>query len=262
MNSLQQESQSLDQLSSCVSPDKSNCVLSAGGPVWALAWTPQPTPSTVQYLALATHNSLESTKYNEDCVEAKNGIIQFWKLDTQTTNAEKIVDKPDYIKGIIHDFGKIWCLDWCPSGCFKPGTTIGLLAASCSDGTVRLLDVKFPSEDKIELVKANCIKTLVLHDSSDQLDEEAGHCLDLSWYRGTGHRYLAASYKCGSVALWDIATTSSLLHCGVNKDRLLPTVSWNAHNSSVSSVSLSVGEESEHPTYCVTGNLWRITIFK
>ncbi len=197
LNDSLTESQTLDRFKSCTSPDGQSSLLLVGGPVWALAWVPQPNNNNdSQYLTLSTHTNLELTNYWSEKenfrVTDKSGLIQIWKMDANNTT-DKIVNKPHLVKGIAHDFGKIWCLEWCPSGCYETDVSLGLLAASCQDGTVRLLNVGFPSNssnvNKLDLVKANCVKTLVLSGSSDESPDEAdGHCLNLTWYRGKEHR--------------------------------------------------------------------------
>jgi len=67
---------------------------------------------------------------------------------------------PKLAVGIAHDYGAVWCMEWCPSGCYDTLDVevpkcrlrrLGLLGAACSDGTVRIFSVCFPSElqDKI-----------------------------------------------------------------------------------------------------------------
>ena len=60
---------------------------------------------------------------------------------------------PKFMSGIAHDFGKIWCLKWMPSGGESTAkqedsgsdddilSRLGLLAAACSDGTVRIFAI-------------------------------------------------------------------------------------------------------------------------
>lgn len=65
---------------------------------------------------------------------------------------------PALAYGIAHSFGTIWCLEWCPSGCFDSEVIddgekeankfkrMGLLAAACSDGCVHIYSLPFPTE--------------------------------------------------------------------------------------------------------------------
>lgn len=78
------------------------------------------------------------------------------------------VEAPKFALGIAHEYGTVWCLEWCPSGCYDetedqetdelPDDTksvkdnseklrrLGLLAGAFSDGTVRIFSVAVPSE--------------------------------------------------------------------------------------------------------------------
>lgn len=62
---------------------------------------------------------------------------------------------PKLALGIAHDYGAVWCMEWCPSGCYEPPDVgvpecrlrrLGLLGAACSDGTIRIFSICFPSE--------------------------------------------------------------------------------------------------------------------
>lgn len=59
---------------------------------------------------------------------------------------------------MIHEGGTVWCLEWCPSGCYQDENLngfvnnndqtkrMGLLAAACSDGSVRIFSLIFPHQ--------------------------------------------------------------------------------------------------------------------
>ena len=67
-------------------------------------------------------------------------------------------NNPKLAYAITHDGGTVWCLDWCPSGCYQhtdlPGVInenngpkrMGLLAAACSDGCIRIYSLIFPED--------------------------------------------------------------------------------------------------------------------
>jgi WD40 repeat protein len=76
-----------------------------------------------------------------------------------------------------------------------------------------------------------------------------GHCTTLSWYRGPGHRYLAAAFTSGLVCLWDLAASSDLLVQGSN---VRPVQSWLGHNSSITTMALCASE-TEVPQFAVSG---------
>ena len=73
---------------------------------------------------------------------------------------------PPYLAmGLAHNFGSMWDLKWCPSGCWEDpssgqGSTqsselrgdprLGLLAMACSDGTVRVMSIPHPGTDGMD----------------------------------------------------------------------------------------------------------------
>lgn len=64
---------------------------------------------------------------------------------------------PELSYAITHDGGTVWSLEWCPSGCYQHEdfpilngennfNRLGLLAAGCSDGCVRIYSLIFPDD--------------------------------------------------------------------------------------------------------------------
>ena len=72
--------------------------------------------------------------------------------------------------GLAHDYGCVWDLKWCPSGCWqnpdveetgqgsevKSDARMGLLGMACSDGTVRVWCVLHPKKN--DLNQGNYLK--------------------------------------------------------------------------------------------------------
>lgn len=68
---------------------------------------------------------------------------------------------------IAHNSGTIWCLEWCPSGCYQDVDLdnykadeskirrMGLLAAACSDGCINIYSLPFADELKFEKTENN-----------------------------------------------------------------------------------------------------------
>ena len=68
--------------------------------------------------------------------------------------------------GLAHNFGSVWDLKWCPSGCWEDPSghgssegqsselrgdaRLGLLAMACSDGTVRVMSIPHPGTDGMD----------------------------------------------------------------------------------------------------------------
>ena len=94
---------------------------------------------------------------------------------------------------------------------------IGLLAAACSDGTVRVFAVPdLPADSKVYKPK----RVLTLATSTSQHQQRVGVCTDLAWYKGAGHKVVAAAFTTGHVGLWNLATKSPLLR--KTPDEILP----------------------------------------
>lgn len=65
---------------------------------------------------------------------------------------------PELAYAITHEGGTVWCLEWCPSGCYQHADLpnfarkddqtkrMGLLAAACSDGCIRVYSLIFPED--------------------------------------------------------------------------------------------------------------------
>lgn len=63
---------------------------------------------------------------------------------------------------ITHNSGTVWCLEWCPSGCYQDMgldnckaeentlRRMGLLAAACSNGCVNIYSLPFEDGLKFE----------------------------------------------------------------------------------------------------------------
>ena len=237
-------------------------MLFSGGPVWGMAWCPLPASSDPaetevcdQFLAVSSQLDMDSESSMKK-TSGGPGLLQIWRcpgLDLTEGAA------PVFSLGLAHQYGSVWCLEWCPSGMFDlPGTDtrpidvlrrrLGELAAACSDGTVRIFTVAHPDnlqDGQVYLREAD----MTLQADADGA-ELHGQCIKLSWYRGEGHGWIAASFTSGVVALWHITTTSPLLR---TSSFILPTQAWLAHTSSVTGLSLSP-YGGEDPRHLLTGS--------
>ena len=164
--------------------------------------------------------------------------------------------------GLVHDFGKIWCLKWCPSGCetTKDGNIsgsnlprLGILAASCSDGSVRLISIPQLSyvtneEEECVLYKVKMKSVITLCHNGINLKDKTLNpaCLSISWFKSLGHRVIAGAYSDGNISIWDIETKSILLKTQGNAHMgpvIYPYMFFRAHLTGVK-ISLDLGTES------------------
>lgn len=223
--------------------------LYAGGPICAASWCPNQdnssSTSIPRFLALSTWRPVDD---NDPIGGEKKALIQIWSYD--------VVAKFRF--GIAHAHGAVRSLLWCPSGNSAPAkqkylSRLGLLAAASSDGVIRLFSVCHPDHlqsNAVYLVKpARTLETGALGGGKPP------DCLSISWYRGVGHRVIAAGFSSGLVALWDLAQEEdSLQRSG---DKLFPYLTINAHMTMVTTVDLAdKGCKSEpgFPALILTGS--------
>ncbi|XP_071535323.1 LOW QUALITY PROTEIN: uncharacterized protein [Panulirus ornatus] len=243
-----QEWQELNQLHG-IAQEKGYAMF-CGGPVTASAWCPQPlsfsSNSVQQYLAVSSVSSPEK-KYHVHKSSYHDGLIQIWDCSCLGENSK---EPPKFLFGIAHEFGNVWSLVWCPSGTFEFDddnnpqeddtlSRLGLLAAACSDGTVRIFAIPQPRKlnllDSSRIYKALPKVTL----SPGEMYKDEAQCLKVDWCRGKGHAYVAGALSTGVVCVWDVNCTSPLLRV---KDiqgnfTLYPVNSFLAHNGVCSVVA-------------------------
>ncbi|XP_065339665.1 uncharacterized protein LOC135939292 [Cloeon dipterum] len=207
-------------------------VFFAGGPILSLAWcpTPQTYPESKQYLAVSCHRSMDS-KLGFQEILPQNSLIQIWSLGL-LKNQTETVTAPTLLMTLGHEWGAVRQLEWCPSGCWDIETNkLGLLAAACADGTVRIIPIISTIPEQPHL-KAKASLTLVPHKNSERLNQ----CISVHWYRGKGHQVLAGGFADGLVCFWNVTSESPLLKIAGNK--LLPYLNFYAHQGPVISVKI------------------------
>ncbi|XP_072757038.1 uncharacterized protein [Anoplolepis gracilipes] len=233
-----------------------------GGPVWALAWLPIPSPmytkNPAQYVAISTHPTMEN-KYTVGNKYSGSNIIQIWNVRSLNHNVDSTNETPVLAYAIAHNNGTIWCLEWCPSGCYQDIDLgnykaeenklrrMGLLAAACSDGCVNIYSLPFPDELKFEkteynslpIYKTDPVITLVVNHLLYDSNKQDWQCMKLSWTKEHGHNIIAAGFTNGYIALWDLTTTCPML-LNVRKNTKLINAFQHffAHHHRVSMVAL------------------------
>ncbi|XP_044743230.1 uncharacterized protein LOC123305544 isoform X2 [Chrysoperla carnea] len=215
-----------------------------GGPVCSMAWVPMLSSlDKEQYLAVfCKPNMKDSFKLGYSYTGA--GLIQIWNFGV-LINKSTCETTPKLALGIAHDYGIIWHMEWCPSGCYQENERLGLLALATSTGFVYIISVPFPNQlsatnTNLPVYKTKPIYQLKLQDKTSKLlgDTEM-QVTKLKWSKQSGHDVLIAGYSNGMVAIWNLKNTSPLLH--EIKDEcihLLPYVCFQAHASAVLVVDL------------------------
>lgn len=225
-----------------------------GGPVWAVAWVPIPfkyySQQKNQYLAVSTHPKMESEYLNGRAYSGKN-VIQIWNLGNLQQNNNEL-SNPELSYAIAHNGGTIWCMEWCPSGCYQNSENsnkmrLGLLAAACSDGFVHVYSLPFPEElqascrekNQLPVYRANPVQLLVVNIALTEKEKQTCQCTKLSWTKENGHNILAAGFSNGYIALWNLGTKSPFLRKQQGNTTIINSFRYFfAHHHSVSMISM------------------------
>ncbi|XP_029175162.1 general transcription factor 3C polypeptide 2-like isoform X2 [Nylanderia fulva] len=233
-----------------------------GGPVWASAWLPIPSPiyikNPTQYIAISTHPTMKD-EYTIGNKYSGPNIIQIWNIGSLNHNIDSTNEPPVLAYAIAHNNGTIWCLEWCPSGCYQDVDLgnykaeenklrrMGLLAAACSDGCVNIYSLPFADELKFEksecnslpIYKTDPVITLVVNQLLYDNNKQDWQCTKISWTKEHGHNIIAAGFTNGYIALWDLTTTSPmLLKVRKNTKFINAFKHFFAHHNTVTMVAL------------------------
>ena len=210
----------------------------AGGPVWSSAWCPQPLSKTQEILALCAELTFDQVD-NANEEEDYKSLIQFWKFNNH--------DGVEFHSGLGLDV-KVNSIKWCPSvGKSKEDSRIGLLAVACSDGAIRILTLSKAFFEKPSTAQVVTLEpSMVLRKSNDNYVP----CLNIDWFRGSGHRMIAATYEDGMISMFDIMTKSPLLNTA---DGLYPLKTFHAHPV-FSKPTLALSQRGSWPNYLISGS--------
>lgn len=186
------------------------------------------------------------------------------------------INVPQLAYAITHNHGTIWCMEWCPSGCYEDERLynyessegrprrMGLLAAAFSDGCIRIYSMVFPEElysakteqQEFPFYKTKPVRTLVLDYDSYNDDQQSWQCTKLSWTKEAEHDVIIAGFSNGYIALWDIATESSLMVVESSDGSIIldPFQKFHAHSHCVTMINMV---SYANKRYCVSASLDR-----
>uniref|UniRef100_A0A6P7G5R6 Uncharacterized protein LOC114334425 n=1 Tax=Diabrotica virgifera virgifera TaxID=50390 RepID=A0A6P7G5R6_DIAVI len=215
-----------------------------GGPVHSLAWLPTPynCKNKPQILAVGTSRDFDAM-YQVDGYCNEPTLIQFWNFGILRNVQE--FPEPRLEFGLAVDYGPIWHLEWCPSGCYNvedsgEWTRIGLLAVSGSTMPVYLYSVPSFGEDKSGLFyKPRPLLKLQLTEKEAEL-KRLSFPTKISWSKTNGSCSIAVGYSDGTVAVYNLKAVSNSLDIqGDNSTSkiLLPSKVIKAHSHYVSALS-------------------------
>uniref|UniRef100_A0A182MYI6 C2H2-type domain-containing protein n=1 Tax=Anopheles dirus TaxID=7168 RepID=A0A182MYI6_9DIPT len=254
-----------------------------GGPVVSLDWLPLAdgvgAEDSDQYVAVACRQTYDEYYNCEELStpQPRKCLIQIWNVGPiqNAALAMKFPTRcPQLAFAIACDYGPIWQIAFCPSGCYNDLARgddferLGLLAVAGSDGDVHLyaLSRSMAGERQADTTEAPprivTLRPVLLLSLSFTTAARAGNgpasdftrrsVVRLAWSRDKGHCVLAAGYSNGVVAVWNLGSTSGLL-CGTkNGIRTLLPVHKLLHSSSscITALDLHYGFGSRFLVVC------------
>ena len=122
-----------------------------GGSIVSAAWCPMPfqppdankRTGRHQYLAICVLKDKHRFRGASESPFSSDYAIQLWNCGP-LRNREAAGFTPQLDMCVGQPYGRVWAMEWCPSGCYDD-KRLGVLASACSDGTVRLTPVPQPT---------------------------------------------------------------------------------------------------------------------
>lgn len=237
-------------------------ILNAGSSIWGLDWCPTAQNNDRNYLAVAGFRgkSEEHHALGELGQSNEKGCIQIWDLGTDVVDkvpsgkSPTATDLPILDLCLLHDFGCIWHLKWCPFGARDMALVpeaeheglpkIGILALACGDGTVKLLAVPCPVTMRAKIGRAtNGRKPLYVRTLRPLMTVRALNSAPLTLAWG-GPTTLAAGLTNGEIVVVDVMSFMTESRDGVDvdgndfvvhqfpaHDSGIRAVDWSSHNN-------------------------------
>ncbi|CAO3566070.1 unnamed protein product [Mortierella alpina] len=246
-------------------------IFNTGFSVWALDWCPLPSYDDApdknrSYVAIG---GLPDTA--ENCIDrdqlyplgkqdAHPNIIQIWSMNCNTNEQGELRDDPKAYLAlcILHSYGAVFDMKWCPEGSFKEAgpaldelDRLGILAATFSDGTIRIFSVPEPDNLRYKLGQSNAgnddPEPVYIEYPEPYATLRMGDICFMSISWGTSER-LAAGATNGTVPIWDmksILSQSKEALAEKDSEYLDPVYLPQVHDVSVRSVDWFRNEDSK-----------------
>ncbi|KAG0199846.1 hypothetical protein BGX33_011360 [Mortierella sp. NVP41] len=202
-------------------------VLNAGFSVWALDWCPLPSndgmpEDNMDYVAIGGFPDTAENCISRDQLyplgkqDAHPNMIQIWTMNCNTNDQGELQGDPQTYLSlcILHSYGAVFDLKWCPTGGFMQDssssgylTRLGILAATFSDGTIRIFSVPEPDSLRahlgIETPEGSTPEPIYIEYPEPYATIRLGDICFMSINWGTSER-LAAGATNGTIAVWDM----------------------------------------------------------
>ncbi|KAG0088312.1 hypothetical protein BGZ92_006314 [Podila epicladia] len=200
-------------------------LINAGLSVWALDWCPLPTKDekNTDYIAVGGFpDTAENCRRRDQTYplgkqDSHPNVIQIWSVHCDTNEEGALQGEPEIYMSlcILHNYGAVLDMKWCPNGNLmeagtEPGSLarLGILAATFSDGTIRIFSIPEPKslQDHLD-IDASSKETIYIQFPEAYVTLRLGEVCFMSINWGTPERLVAGCTN-GTVAIWD---TKSML---------------------------------------------------
>ncbi|XP_058838488.1 titin-like [Topomyia yanbarensis] len=238
-----------------------------GGPVIALDWLPinGRERNEHQFLAVACKTEFDEFHLANRSTPSKC-LIQIWDvgyLHNKSLSYKAEHSIPELLYSIACDFGPIWSLKFCPSGCYNttdadgdPYDRLGLLAATGSDGDVYIFSLSknyaHLISNNYRILRINPVHRLTLSTMDTSDSQYEGHtAVKVAWTKAKNHAIIAAGYSNGTVAVWNLNSKTPLLK-GVKEGCpvLFPVHRIFIPDSCITALDIHYTEDSRYLLVC------------
>nr|XP_049708028.1 uncharacterized protein LOC110379419 isoform X2 [Helicoverpa armigera] len=193
---------------------KDRVVMFLGASIQCMRWAPATSAAVSHYLAVATHREADTPRVGADVTHSGPGLLQIWDC------GDVVRDKPRFALGLVHDYGTIWSIDWCPSGArdaddvtSEPNRMhrLGLLAVACSNGAAYIFAVPYPSSITEKENPFYKLKPIVELRLASNVNRKVYQATAVKWSMQKGHSHVVVGYADGTTAYYDLNGDSPLL---------------------------------------------------
>lgn len=113
-----------------------------GGSITKIAWCPTSNNNCDQIISVAINLNPNEELHLNDRNSNNNGLVQFWNFGLLNfLERSNLLPKLEFC--IAHNYGHVYDMEWCPSGCHDTNR-LGLLAIACSDSHVYIHHIQQP----------------------------------------------------------------------------------------------------------------------
>ncbi|KAG0019666.1 hypothetical protein BGZ81_009635 [Podila clonocystis] len=234
-------------------------LINAGLSVWALDWCPLPSndelsEKNMDYIAVGGFpDTAENCRRRDQTYplgkqDSHPNVIQIWSVRCDTDEEGILQGDPEVYMSlcILHSYGAVLDMKWCPNGNLmeagtEPGSLmrLGILAATFSDGTIRIFSIPEPKSLQTHLdIDSNSKETIYIQFPEPYVTLRLGEVCFMSINWGTPQRLVAGCTN-GTVAIWDTKSMldqSSETLAGKDSEYLDPIHLPQLHDVSIRSV--------------------------